>query len=389
METRDSEMETREEQLWKANDRRANKTGPRSTVFWVRRQGGGGRGGRLAGNRSAPKFVAGAKYAGEWQDNRKHGYGTQTWPSGDKYEGDWERDQMHGKGTYWVKHRSKLRKQYTGDWRHGKRHVRCMPRPIRPAARPVTRHVAAQGLGIFFYRDGGKYEGEWVQNRRHGRGKMIYADGNVYEGDWQEDKRDGPGVLSLGAPRPAPCLSRRRRPVAPVNGDRYEGHWRGDEKEGTGRYFYFATNKMYEGEWAAGVAKCGVFMDTPPGLSDYQAQEGDEPPPDAFDLPAVCSAATAARSDLLTCPFPLGPGRSQLGLKHPAAVFVDAVTAIRRLRQSRDEGEALAHAEEAFSEKELDQLRAAFAEADVDGRGEVAGHRLGTVLAHLVGGPAA
>lgn len=63
---------------------------------------------------------------------------------------------------------------------------------------------------------------------------------------------------------------------------------------------------------------------------------------------------------------------------------MDAVTAIRRLRQSRDEGEALAHAEEAFSEEELDQLRAAFAEADVDGRGEVAGRHLGTVLAHLV-----
>lgn len=42
------------------------------------------------------------------------------------------------------------------------------------------------------------------------------------------------------------------------DGNRYEGHWSEDKKEGPGRYYYFTTNKLYEGEWLNDVAKCGV-----------------------------------------------------------------------------------------------------------------------------------
>lgn len=30
-----------------------------------------------------------------------------------------------------------------------------------------------------------------------------------------------------------------------------------DKKEGPGTYFFVATGKMYEGEWALGIAKVG------------------------------------------------------------------------------------------------------------------------------------
>lgn len=39
---------------------------------------------------------------------------------------------------------------------------------------------------------------------------------------------------------------------------RYEGSWMEDQKEGPGTYFFVATGKMYEGEWALGVAKVGL-----------------------------------------------------------------------------------------------------------------------------------
>lgn len=58
-----------------------------------------------------------------------------------------------------------------------------------------------QGIGLYFYDDGSKYEGEWFRNMRHGRGKMLYKSGDVYEGEWELDKRSGAGVLFLGALR--------------------------------------------------------------------------------------------------------------------------------------------------------------------------------------------
>ena len=41
--------------------------------------------------------------------------------------------------------------------------------------------------------DGGVYEGEWQDGKRHGQGKMKWPDGDVYEGEWQDGKRHGQG----------------------------------------------------------------------------------------------------------------------------------------------------------------------------------------------------
>ena len=38
------------------------------------------------------------KYVGEWQDDKQHGQGTQTWPDGGKYVGDWKDGKPHGQG---------------------------------------------------------------------------------------------------------------------------------------------------------------------------------------------------------------------------------------------------------------------------------------------------
>jgi hypothetical protein len=62
------------------------------------------------------------RYVGEWNENMKEGFGTQTWTKGHKYEGEWAGNMRHGKGTFWVNDNgSKLRKQYTGDWVQDKR----------------------------------------------------------------------------------------------------------------------------------------------------------------------------------------------------------------------------------------------------------------------------
>lgn len=52
------------------------------------------------------------------------------------------------------------------------------------------------GRGKFYYLDGGVYDGEWKENRMHGRGVLYYANGEpAYDGEWQNDKFQGQGVL--------------------------------------------------------------------------------------------------------------------------------------------------------------------------------------------------
>lgn len=47
----------------------------------------------------------------------------------------------------------------------------------------------------FLSRQGGTYEGEWLNRAPHGQGRMEYSDGTVYVGGWQDFKFHGYGKL--------------------------------------------------------------------------------------------------------------------------------------------------------------------------------------------------
>ena len=51
------------------------------------------------------------------------------------------------------------------------------------------------GYGVYEFNQG-RYEGDWVDSKRHGKGVMTYLSGGSYEGDWRNDKRNGQGVYT-------------------------------------------------------------------------------------------------------------------------------------------------------------------------------------------------
>ena len=79
----------------------------------------------------------GAKYVGEFKDNKLHGQGTYTWANGDKYVGEYKDNKFHGQGT-------------------------------------MTTHK------------GDKYVGEYKDNKFHGQGSITFADGRVWQGNFQD-----------------------------------------------------------------------------------------------------------------------------------------------------------------------------------------------------------
>ena len=48
---------------------------------------------------------------------------------------------------------------------------------------------------IDHFKHGARYEGEKVNNLRHGKGKFFYQDGGLYDGDWVRNKMEGRGKL--------------------------------------------------------------------------------------------------------------------------------------------------------------------------------------------------
>ncbi len=53
-----------------------------------------------------------------------------------------------------------------------------------------------QGMGRFDYQNGSIYDGDWRDNKKHGRGRMIEGDGrSIYNGEWENDLKHGRGTF--------------------------------------------------------------------------------------------------------------------------------------------------------------------------------------------------
>ena len=53
----------------------------------------------------------------------------------------------------------------------------------------------ADGQGKYFYSDGGSYEGEWKNGKRHGKGLLTLSDGRKYFGKWNLGRKNDTGII--------------------------------------------------------------------------------------------------------------------------------------------------------------------------------------------------
>ena len=49
------------------------------------------------------------------------------------------------------------------------------------------------GEGLYTWADGRRYQGQYVQDKKHGRGKYTWANGRSYDGEWKDGKQHGEG----------------------------------------------------------------------------------------------------------------------------------------------------------------------------------------------------
>jgi hypothetical protein len=178
--------------------------------------------------RGARTYPNGDKYNGGWKDGAKHGHGFYTSTDGWKYIGGWKDDKRNGRG-----HLAQAPRAHggtdDGDWEDGE----------------MTR-------GVRTYPNGNKYDGDFVDNKKHGRGVFTHASGNKYDGDYVHDKRNGRGVLTL------------------ANGNYYNGEWKDDERNGQG-IDAWPDGSAYDGEWKDGERNGhGVFT-----LPDDEKYDGE------------------------------------------------------------------------------------------------------------------
>ena len=87
-----------------------------------------------------------------------------------------------------------------------------------------------EGKGVIIYKTGDKYDGEWFDDMYNGKGVYYFKDGSKYDGNWKNNQPNGYGVFEY------------------TNGEKYEGDFKNNIREGYGKYFYENGNR-YEGQY--------------------------------------------------------------------------------------------------------------------------------------------
>lgn len=98
------------------------------------------------------------------------------------YEGQWIEGKFDGYGVL-------ILYEDEGFWKNGKKHGNC----------------------IYFQKDFGTLEGEYINGDLIGHAKMTYSNGDIYEGGWSLECKQGKGKLIC------------------VDGKIIEGEWKDDE----------------------------------------------------------------------------------------------------------------------------------------------------------------
>lgn len=120
---------------------------------------------------------------------------------------------------------------YQGEWRNNRPHGKG--RYLRMSGDEYVGDFyngRFQGQGEYRYGNGDVYKGHWENGMRSGQGEMRYQNGNRYTGEWKNDKREGKGELVYRS------------------GSFYKGNWLNDERTGKG-FSQFRNGERYAGDF--------------------------------------------------------------------------------------------------------------------------------------------
>lgn len=143
-----------------------------------------------------------------------------TFADGSVYVGALRGLRLHGKGQY-----TSQAFKYDGEFKDGLKH----------------------GKGVYIWENGDRYEGDFAEDRPNGKGKYEFANGDSYEGEVKAGVVEGRGIYVT------------------KSGDRIEGNFVAGRANGPGIY-RFASGDRYEGEMVDG---------SPQGKGRYYTKNGD------------------------------------------------------------------------------------------------------------------
>jgi hypothetical protein len=166
------------------------------------------------------------QYQGGFKDNRRHGRGTCWYPTGEIYTGYWENGKRHGRGTIYYQD-----SKFEGTWVKGKRMGLGVYQTDRFTMSGMwSDEMIIEGVSLISYSNGDYFQGKTGPNLEKVEGEYISKSGRSFIGKFENDQpRNGLLVYS--------------------NKDRYQGELINNKRHGYGEYEYHSTGEVFKGYW--------------------------------------------------------------------------------------------------------------------------------------------
>eukprot|EP01017_Pseudomicrothorax_dubius_P005002 TRINITY_DN11159_c0_g1_i11.p1 TRINITY_DN11159_c0_g1~~TRINITY_DN11159_c0_g1_i11.p1 ORF type:complete len:466 (-),score=101.55 TRINITY_DN11159_c0_g1_i11:96-1493(-) len=156
----------------------------------------------LASGVVTERYEDGSWYEGEKHGNMRHGRGKYFYGDGGFYDGQWDNDQMNGFGKLYYQ---TGRLAYEGQWRDNQFNGRG--KMYNEIAQPVTGPLDYRNFDLL-QEAWTTYEGDFLNDSKHGQGVWIFANGERFVGPFQDDCVQGQGIFYT------------------INGQTIRGEWR-------------------------------------------------------------------------------------------------------------------------------------------------------------------
>mmetsp|Transcript_36863 Transcript_36863/g.88724 ORF Transcript_36863/g.88724 Transcript_36863/m.88724 type:complete len:283 (+) Transcript_36863:52-900(+) len=182
--------------------------------------------------------LQGGTYTGQFQFDRKEGFGRSTEPSsskggfGNAYEGQWKQDRQHGQGTIKWEDGSIFEGTFANGDKNGE--GRFSWADGSTFSGQFARNVM-NGRGTYKWADSMQYSGQWSNNVMQGGGEMWWPDGRHFKGQFMNGHSHGEGTMSW------------------PDGREYRGQWAFGKQHGVG---FMTDDKLKissKTEWNGGV----------------------------------------------------------------------------------------------------------------------------------------